>query len=347
MREYLSFSQGLTSVIGCTGVIAALVVVITIFLYVTQRDPKNEFFYHLDVIFQELFFIPIVLAALWFGLRAGLFVSFVVSILLAPYIALHWEGGSAADLDRALALFVYVLAAAVLGRVIEREKMEQKRLHEAESLAAIGQSMAAVAHDLKAPLVSIGGFSQQVYRHLSEDSVHRNKLKIVIDETQRMEEMVSDMLAFSRPLKLERVDQDVAGIVRATIEMAEETARKRNVTLKSEVFTDFRASFDATRMREALGILVINAVEASPEGETVLVKAYPKGKSLLLEIIDCGCGIPLDKRDEIFVPFFTTKKEGLGLGLPTAKKIIEAHGGAITFESNPGKGVTFRAAIPV
>jgi signal transduction histidine kinase len=324
-----------------------MVVVITVFLYVTQREPENKFFYHLDVIFQELFFIPIVLTALWFGLKWGLLVSFVVSMLLIPYMALHWENGSAADLDRALSLLVYVLAAAVLGKVIEREKREQRRLHEAESLAAIGQSMAAVAHDLKAPLVSIGGFSQLVYTHLNENSNHRDKLRIVIDETRRMEAMVSDMLAFSRPLKLEMTEEDVAGVVHGTIRMAEETARKRNVKLESEVFPHLRASFDVTRVREALGILVINAIDASSEGESVLVKAYPKGKSLFFEVIDSGCGIPVDKRDEIFIPFFTTKKEGLGLGLPTAKKIMEAHGGDVTFENNRGNGVTFRAVIPV
>jgi hypothetical protein len=75
---------------GRAGIITVLVIAITVFLYVTQRNPENEFFYHLDVIFQELFFIPIVLASFWFELKGGLFVSFIVSMLLIPYIVLQW-----------------------------------------------------------------------------------------------------------------------------------------------------------------------------------------------------------------------------------------------------------------
>ncbi|MDD5207000.1 MAG: histidine kinase dimerization/phospho-acceptor domain-containing protein [Desulfobacterales bacterium] len=178
------------------GLISLLLVVTGVLLYITLLDREHEFFYHLDVIFQSLFFIPVVLACLWFGLRGGLFVSFMVVLIMIPYVILHWEGLSGNDLNRMLQKITYVAAALILGKVIERQRREQERAKEAERLAAIGMSMAAVAHDLKTPLISIGGFSRLVRKHLSEDFPHLDKLDIVIAETRRMEAMVGDILHY-------------------------------------------------------------------------------------------------------------------------------------------------------
>jgi signal transduction histidine kinase len=93
--------------------------------------------------------------------------------------------------------------------------------------------------------------------------------------------------------------------------------------------------------------LVTNATQASPEGETVRIRCYEKGKSLVIDVTDRGPGIPSDKRQEVFSPFYTTKKEGTGLGLPIIKKIVEAHEGRTAILDNPGSGITFRVEIPL
>lgn len=325
----------------------ALLLVITVLLYVTQLDREDEFFYHLDVIFQSLFFIPVVLACLWFGLRGGLVTSCIVVLILIPYVILHWEGLSANDLNRMLQKITYVAAALILGKVIEAQRTEQKRAQDAESLAAIGRSMAAVAHDLKIPLISIGGYSRSLRRHLGDDFPHKDKLDIVMAETRRMEAMVGDMLAFSRPMKLEKAGHEVAEMIHGVFELLKESARGRGVRLSMEAPSHLGTAFlDAMRMKEVMVNLVKNAIEASPEGETVSVRASRRNRRIVLEVIDCGCGIPPEKREEIFLPFYTTKREGMGLGLGTAKKIIEAHEGYLEAENNPGKGMTFRVVIP-
>jgi two-component system sensor histidine kinase HydH len=327
--------------------VLTLMVIITILLYITQIDREAEFFYHLDVIFQGLFFIPIVLACLWFGLVGGLLVSAGVTMGLLPYLLLHWEGMSAADLNRLLQIVVYFVDALVLGKAIENQRRQEKRAKEVENLAAIGKSMAAVAHDMKTPLISIGGFSNLIKRHLSEDFPHRDKIDIVIQETEYLERMIKDMLAFSRPIELNLGDHDVGRVVAETLSMTEEVARRRGVELKSRVSSNpGMVLIDAMRMTQVLTNLVTNAIEASPAGEVVMVGYYRKSGSLVFEVVDCGCGIPLDQRPEVFLPFFTKKKEGTGLGLSNAKKIVEAHGGYLEILDNPNRGLTFRVVIP-
>lgn len=330
-----------------TLLIAISVVFIAVLLYSIQMEREAEFFYYVDVFFLELFFIPIVLACLWMGLTGGLLTSLGITLILLPYLVLHWEGLSAADLNRLLQILVYFLVSAILGKVITEQEKEHKRAREEESLAAIGRSMAMVAHEMKTPLVSIGGFSNLVLRHLDAEFPHRDKLDIVIRETHRLEHLVSDMLAYSKPLDLNRADEDVGEIVKETLVLCQEIASKRSVKLRHELPQKPQPVFlDAMRMKQALVNLVSNAIEASPAGEIVTVKATIKRKSLHIEVVDCGCGIPLDKRPEVFMPFFTTKLDGVGLGLDITKKIVEAHGGHIAILDNKQKGLTFQIVIP-
>jgi len=106
-------------------------------------------------------------------------------------------------------------------------------------------------------------------------------------------------------------------------------------------------TFDCQRMKQVLINLLMNAIEASPEGEIVTVHAYRKGRKLVVDVTDHGSGVPYDRREEMFSPFFTTKKEGTGLGLPIVEKIIEAHHGQIEIVDNSDRGVTFRTVIPI
>jgi two-component system, NtrC family, sensor histidine kinase HydH len=329
-------------------VILILGVTITVLLYFTQADREAKFFYHLDVTFLGLYFIPIILAGLWFGPAVGVLASSAVTLTLVPYLVWHWEGLSVSDLTRFLQITEYFIIAVVLGRVVENQRREEARAKLSESLAAIGRSIAAVAHDMKTSLVSIGGFSNLIKRHLTQDFLHRDKIDIVIQETQYLERMITDLLAFSKPMELDRSECDASRVVAETLSTNEELARRRGVILKSEAPADrVLAMLDAMRIKQALTNLVTNAIEASPEGEKVTIRCYPKRRSVVFEVVDCGCGIPVEKRSEIFFPFFTTKKEGTGLGLSNAEKIVEAHGGYLEVLDNLQRGLTFRAVIPV
>jgi signal transduction histidine kinase len=328
-------------------VISGLLVAFTLMLYMTHLDREREFIYHLDILFQSLYFIPVVLACIWFGLKGGFLTAFAAIAVMIPNMILHWNGFSAMDLERILQKITYFLLALVLGKAIEGQRKEQKRAQETETLAAVGRSIASVSHNLKTPLVSIGGFTRLVKKHLPDNHPQQDKLAAMITEVDRMESMVRDLAAFSRPINLQREKRDVAEMIVDVLTLTEVEAQKRNVKLHSDIPEQaLTALVDEQRIKESLINLVVNAIEASPEGKEVFIRTFRRGGSLIIEITDQGCGIAPDQKDEVFRPFLTTKKTGMGLGLPTAKKIIQAHGGDLVIESDSERGTTFRAVIP-
>lgn len=232
-------------------------------------------------------------------------------------------------------------------KIMQRERAE-KTMRESERLTAMGRALAAVAHDMKTPLIAIGGFTRLVQRQIEKNVPAQDKLEIVIRETRRLENMVKDMLDFSRPLSLELSKGDISQLVDECIALVSLPARERGVSIRCLSGGDVPpAVLDFMRMKQVLINLVTNAIQASPRGGEVIVRNSMNCNSLMVDVIDSGCGIPPDKRHEIFSPFYTTKKEGTGLGLPIVKKIVESHGGRIEILDNQEKGTIFRVVIPV
>lgn len=231
-------------------------------------------------------------------------------------------------------------------RLVQRERSHEA-LHESENLAAMGRALSSVAHEMRIPLVAIGGFSSMVFKHLAEKDPNRRKLEIIVKETRRLECMVREMLDFSRPLELDRTEDDINRLIEDSLLIVESSARERNIGIQTEVDADLpHVSIDSMRMKQVIINLALNAIQASPAGETIRLRARLRRGNLLIDVTDCGCGIPLPKRQEIFAPFVSSKKEGTGLGLPIVKKIVDAHGGRVQVLDNSGGGITFRVIIP-
>ncbi|HYA40480.1 MAG TPA: ATP-binding protein [Syntrophobacteraceae bacterium] len=328
-----------------TGFIAFLLISITFLHYFSPRIAHDR--YHLEVVFQRLYFLPIVLGCLWFDLRGGLYTFCAVFLLIIPHHVYGWSGINPDGLIRVMQLVVYFAIAVVLGKTASRQKREQLKAKQAENLAAIGKSLSAVAHDMKTPLIAIGGFANLIRKHLPPGNPDRSKLDIIISETARLESMLKDMLDFSRPLDLNRVEVDIYSTINECLSIVGEDAGTQKVNVRASLAHDLpRVLVDPMRIRQALINILTNAVQASSEGDTVSVRCYCRGKNLSVDVIDCGCGIPLEIREEIFPPFFTTKKDGTGLGLPIVKKILEAHGGILEIIDNRSRGTTFKITIP-
>jgi signal transduction histidine kinase len=323
--------------------IGTLVVGITFLHYSTQLDRNLQ-----HAFYRELYFLPIVLAGFWFGLRGALLTSFSITMLYLPLTLMHWNNSSSYDFSNLLELFLFNAIAAILGRLIDRKQAEQSRLREAESLAAMGRAVSSAAHDMKTPLIAIGGFSRLVQKRLKEDDPNRQKLDLVVSETQRLENMVIKMLDFSRPLELDKSRECVEQVIGECLSILTDLAQERKVRIETRLAKDLpMVEFDIMRMKQVFINLGTNAIQASPEGEVVTVRASQKNESVIIDVVDCGCGIPLNRKKEIFHPFFTTKKEGTGLGLPIVEKIVEAHEGRLEVLDNHKNGVTFRVVLPV
>ncbi len=323
--------------------IAFLIGGITLAHYVTEW---NVHYYH--IFYQGLYFLPIILAGFWCGLRGALAAALSITVLYLPFTVIHWNGFSPDDLNSVLEMVLYNVVALILGTLRDRETVVQRRLRESEGLASMGKMVSCLAHDLKTPLIAIGGFARLVQKSLeNHDFSFGKKLDIIVRETTRLKRMVEEMLDFSRPLELSLTQGDTKEIVNQCLAILSDLPHAKKVKFQNVCLQDpTLMSFDSDRMKQALINLLTNAVEASPEDGTVAVYCYQKKRRLIIEIKDEGSGVPTSKREEIFCPFFTTKEGGTGLGLPIAKKIIEAHHGFLEVIENSGKGVTFRVTIP-
>ena len=322
--------------------IVILVVGISFLHYFTDQSQ-----YHYHVFYGELYFLPIVLAGFWFGLRGALPTSLGITACYLPFVYWHWQGFSSDDFDRMLSVALYNFIATFIGILKDREIIAHKRMLKAESLAAMGKSLAAVAHDMKTPLVVIGGFARRLQKKFKNDDPDREKSDIIIRETERLEKMMQNMLDFSKPLALQLSHGYLNEIVRSSMSIVKETAQKKEVTIESLLSPDLPAvAFDAMRMEQVIVNLVLNAVQASPEKEKVSLQTSMVDQNIVIDVADCGSGISLDHRTKVFDPFFTTKKEGTGLGLAIVKKIVEAHKGSLEILNNAPKGTIFRVMLP-
>jgi two-component system sensor histidine kinase HydH len=323
--------------------IASLIFITAFFQYFTDL---NE--HRLHIFYQSLFFLPVVLAGFWFGLRAALVVSLAITIILLPFTFMYWNGFSAGDFNNVTEMVLYNGLAMIVGILKDREEVEEKRLREAESLTAMGKAVSILAHDLKTPLIGIGGLSFLLRKRLAGDYSCQAKLDIIIREVQRLEKMVEEMLDFSRPLELHRSKKDVNQLLNQSIEIIAPIAQKKNIEVQNISPPNLPLlSIDEQRIEQVLMNLFMNAIEASPKGGKVRVCSYKKRGKFFIEVMDGGGGIPAEKREEIFLPFYTTKQGGTGLGLPIAKKLVEAHRGYLDVLNNFGKGTTFRVVIPM
>jgi signal transduction histidine kinase len=330
------------SKISRIAIIAVLVAGISLLHYMTQlgRDYEHTFY-------RELYFLPIILAGFWFGLRGGLATSLTITILYLPFIFGQQEGFSPSTFDNTMEILLFNVVSVTLGFFRDRELENQLRLREAESLAAMGKALSSVAHDMKTPLIAIGGYTNSVMKKLAESDPNRKHLNVVIRQTQRLEAMVKKMLDFSRSLQLDKSPTHLEQLLEEVVAVVKEEADNREVGLEILHCHGLQQlNVDPMRLEQALLNLVINAVQASTNGEVVSLRAIPYDGGVAIEVADRGAGIPQETRSQILNPFFTTKKEGTGLGLPIVNKIVEAHAGRLELVDNPDRGVTFRIVLP-
>ncbi|WP_158269798.1 nitrogen regulation protein NR(II) [Desulfonatronum sp. SC1] len=221
-----------------------------------------------------------------------------------------------------------------------RTEME-KRLQQAEKLAAIGELSMYIAHEIRNPLFSIGGFANSLLRsqELTENS--REKVRIILEESKRLDRILKSIINFARPTSSELAEVDANLIVAETVQVLGIGSQERGVILDVRLggeVPNIRA--DAELLKQCLINLIKNAHEAMPDGGRLTVTTAMERRQVLISIEDTGHGIPLDIQDKIFNPFFTTKQtgSGAGLGLAMTKKIISDLGGDLRLSSQPGKG---------
>jgi two-component system sensor histidine kinase HydH len=225
--------------------ISLIVFLISAILSLHYFTMQDKMLYH--SVYRMLFYLPLVLSSFWFGLNGAVSVSIAVCILYVPYVILQWQG-TVNDFNRLLESILFVFIALVLGYLAQKERQKQKELIRSENLAAIGRALSEVAHDMKTPLIAVGGFAQQVYNKLAASDTNRKKLDIIIKETMGLERMVRGMLDFGRPIELKRSKTDLNQLVFETLEIASVMAEQSRVALQGNLESLLPPPFDRSVM---------------------------------------------------------------------------------------------------
>jgi two-component system, NtrC family, sensor histidine kinase HydH len=232
-------------------------------------------------------------------------------------------------------------------------KEAEAEVRRSERLAALGQLTAGLAHELRNPLGTMKSSAELLGRQVSrENDIAKEMAGYIVTEVDRTNSLITRFLDFARPQHLRLETDDITALLDSVIRRFErESGAAAAVSVYKNYSPDIpKVAFDGELLERALLNLLVNAAQASPAGSVVTVKTKAvetsSGPGVEIAIIDRGSGIDAKHLESIFNPFFTTKSEGVGLGLAIVSKIIDEHGGQIAVESTPGEGSVFRVYLP-
>jgi two-component system sensor histidine kinase HydH len=228
----------------------------------------------------------------------------------------------------------------------------QNRLIQSEKLAALGEVVASIAHEIKNPLVSIGGFARRLERNLQDKSAEKKYMRIVLKEVNRLENILNQTLAYSKEIPLSTASQDINQIIEESLSLLEEEMQQRNISIRKILDPHLPPlASDPQQMKQIFLNLFVNAIQAMGSSGQLSVKTLREEEGekefLRIEVEDTGGGIPQKSLENIFNPFFTTKHNGTGLGLAITHKIITRYGGEIEVINHPGVGALFVVRFPL
>jgi len=310
-------------------------------------------------ILRYLFFLPIVMAALWFGWRGGLAAALLATVLYVPADPSEDATVEAVDL---------FLIGSIMGILADRERrkrilLEQAtrelgaayvqlqdnmvRLRQAERLSATGHLAASLAHEIRTPLASIAGAAEMLDSDIAP-SLRSEMTGILRKESRRLSRLLADLLNYAKPRPPEFTENDLRDVVSAVVMLASPSARQQEVKLHfAPPANPVPLYCDGEQLQQLLLNLTMNAVQSMPNGGEIEFAVELASESVIVRIADTGPGIPPDQRDRIFDPFYTTKPDGTGLGLAVCSQIVDAHRGRILILSREPHGTEFVVELPV
>jgi signal transduction histidine kinase len=362
-------------------IIGGMVILISVLHYTT---PTMKWQFHL--IYMQSYFIPILLAAFQFGIRGGLGTAAAASLIYFPHIVLQWGGLIEANLMRFLQIILFNVIGYLTGLKAERERSEKQRYQEtadqlqkslqqlqektskieemedqlrlADRLSVIGELTASLAHEVRNPLGSIRGVVDILKGEPPESAKIQEFLEILMQETDRLNQVVENYLEYARQPEKEKTRFDVRDIIRNSEILLINRARKSNITINSTLpETPLYLNGVASQLQQVIVNLILNGIQASRQGNIISINANIlveesarnsnfQGEGILIQISDQGSGIREKDLENIFKPFYTTHKEGTGLGLAIVKRISDQNKWQLDVKSRNGKGTTFSIFIP-
>jgi signal transduction histidine kinase len=263
----------------------------------------------------------------------------------------EWMSELAALMERSLSQSGELeLAYKALEMQTEQLKKMQEEVHQSRVLSALGEMAATVAHEIRNPLGGIGGYASLLARSIPPEDPKRKYVDKIIGGISSLNKIVSNLLAFTRKINLQKQNMDLVAWAEAILAHAEIEIEKENKRLFIE--RDFpaeplNAEIDGERLQQVMLNLLMNGIQAIENYGKISVSIRSDKTFAEITVTDTGKGIETEHLKSIFMPFFTTKEQGTGLGLAIVKKIVDLHEGEIFVESEVGKGTSFSVKIPL
>lgn len=356
--------------------LAALIVAISFLHYATTTS--RGYFHE---IYKVLYYIPIILAAFEFGIRGGITTSLIVSAIYLPHVVFQWQGNLDHNVSRFLEIVLYNAVAYITGRLVEAEHGERRKyeqvadelrasyeklrrqsetlaeveeqLRHADRLAVLGELAASLAHEVRNPLGSIRGAVEILQDDYPKENPNHEFLQILIKEVDRLNRVIENYLSLARTRTSRLEEFGLRDAVLSVVNMLAAKARKEKVEIQCH-FPDrpVQIRADENKFRQVLLNLLLNAMAAIEGSGRVTIDARVNGageahRKLQIIITDTGKGIPGDVMEQIFKPFYTTKQDGTGLGLPITKRIADEYRWELRLQSEVGKGTQAILCIPI
>ncbi len=343
--------------------IGLVIILITVLHFLT---PLDQVVWH--EIYQRLYYIPIIAAALLFGLRGGLAASIFTTVVYSPHIFLHWQHGHFDySINQYAEIVIFNLVGGVMGALgdllkqarerAERNADERQKAYEelqktfeqllqAEKLSSLGELSAGIVHEVRNPLAAIKGAVEILEDELAENSPRREFAALAKKEVERLDKLVGEFLRFARPATLSVGENDLNRIIESVVSLIENQATVQSVSIERDLQKSLpKVSVDGEQIKQVLLNLAINSLQAMPDGGKLFFRSFGEDKFSVVEVGDTGSGFHEKISGKIFDPFFTTKEKGVGLGLSIAHKIVAQHGGQLSAASGETKTV-FRLQLP-
>lgn len=231
-------------------------------------------------------------------------------------------------------------------RDVSIQKQLERKLLQTERLAAVGQTVAHVAHEIRNPLMIIGGFSNQIRESLTDYKAIR-KLDMVLDEVSRLEKLVANLGDFTKEYRLVKRQADINSVIQDVLKIMGEVYSSDKHELKIDLHPNLKeVNCDPDKLKQVFMNIIANGIEAMEDGGTITINTKKWYDGVEIRISDDGIGISEEHLLRIFEPFYTTRDRGSGLGLSISYKIVAAHKGDIYATSIPGEGATFVIRLP-
>ncbi len=342
---------------------------------------------YLHEFYRAFFYVPIILAAFRYQFKGGVITAIIIILIYFPHIVFQWGGDFLSNFSRFLEMFMYLVIGAVTGILAQREHNEQQRfqttaeklelsyeqlktqseklaeieeqLRHSERLSLLGELSASLAHEVRNPLGSIWGIVEILQEKCKNIDDNSKFLDILSKEVKRLNEVVENFLSLAKKARLSLKTCNLLEIVQSVVLLLRNKIKKSKIDIQID-FPDLPilVKADEIQLRQIFINLILNSITAIQNSGSIIIKAELEDGAFInenngkirfvrLSIIDSGKGIEKNTMEQIFKPFYTTKKEGTGLGLNIVKRIADQNKWKIHLQSELDVGTTFTIIFPL